>query len=306
MNSYTFASTTTKKSCTVKAENETEALKLAKKTLRSRNINLLSRTKIMDDANNKDSYTNYKYEKPERKIQDSNTPPNLATQHTQHIDGSYNGVYVKSMADGNSNIINAFFPDGGTLHVIGKNKIGALYGDVQNKINNILQGSIVKEKSLTINVAGVTFNNEDGEHRQTILQKLHIGSPLTLIYDVDNIYDKNSIKIMSQFGCIGHLPKKEALSFSRNNALLGECKLTSLKQVVDEKIGCLITFNYKEYEIVKKPMKSSSHNSHANTRTDYGPDYYEPESPSIDSPPEEPYDPYEEEIDAERRDGTPY
>jgi hypothetical protein len=55
-------------------------------------------------------------------------------------------------------------------------------------------------------IVGVTFLNDDGSDRQTIVPKCHIGEQLVLIHKADNLFDENAIEVRRPNGeQIGHL-----------------------------------------------------------------------------------------------------
>ncbi|MFH5187024.1 HIRAN domain-containing protein [Paenibacillus sp. TAB 01] len=53
-------------------------------------------------------------------------------------------------------------------------------------------------KEFEINVAGVTHKNNDGSSRKKIASSCHYGQKLILVRELDNPYDKNAVKIMTE------------------------------------------------------------------------------------------------------------
>ncbi|MFW6007917.1 MAG: HIRAN domain-containing protein [archaeon] len=79
-------------------------------------------------------------------------------------------------------------------------------GEFGNMFNTNLDFDPIPEK---INLAGVTFEN-----RQTIISKLKKGSKVKLVRDYCNKYDKNAIKVITNYNNkniqIGWIPKQFA------------------------------------------------------------------------------------------------
>lgn len=67
------------------------------------------------------------------------------------------------------------------------------------------------DDEIATKVAGVTFNNDDGENRQEILRKIKSGDKtITLVRDKENPHDKNAVRVNSKYGMIGFLDKETA------------------------------------------------------------------------------------------------
>jgi len=61
--------------------------------------------------------------------------------------------------------------------------------------------------SVEIHVTGVSHPNADGTHRQDILAKLKQGDRCWLVPEPDNHYDKHAIRVSSEHGYIGYVPR---------------------------------------------------------------------------------------------------
>jgi hypothetical protein len=55
-------------------------------------------------------------------------------------------------------------------------------------------------KQIKTNIAGVTYKNQDGTDRQTLLKKIKKGDLLFLERESDNKYDVNAIKVLNKKG----------------------------------------------------------------------------------------------------------
>lgn len=56
-------------------------------------------------------------------------------------------------------------------------------------------------------VAGESFDNEDGTSRQAIIARLSPGMPVTFVPEPSNPYDKNAVAVFTPYGQIGYLPR---------------------------------------------------------------------------------------------------
>ena len=67
----------------------------------------------------------------------------------------------------------------------------------------------------TFRVAGVTYDNPDGENRQQIIHThVFAGDALNLVPEPENPYDAGAIMVMHKHGCIGYVPKGMTRHFS--------------------------------------------------------------------------------------------
>jgi len=311
MNQYTYSLKIGGKSCVITSSSENEAYKKAKRVLKSWSIKLISIQPVAES--NKVSFnesTQELFDVTDQLLKTNLNKPVVKTvtkpaQKRGAINGYYKDVKLESKSSESGHTILATFPDGNTLQLTSKEHLGSLYGKIQDKINSALNRANIVTQDYTTKVVGVTFENEDGVNRQTILRELYSGSKLKLVNDVGNIYDKNAIRVVSELGCIGYLSKEEAFNFSQKKISLGLCVVTSLKRIDNGNIGCYISFKYQESEVKSKKIARNYSPSRppTNDYVDDG-DYYE--IPTIDSPPEESYNFFEEEMYDEIRDGSPY
>jgi hypothetical protein len=70
---------------------------------------------------------------------------------------------------------------------------------------------------LEISIAGVTHANRDGSSRQLILEKTEVLTELKIIPEPQNEYDSNAIQVVSQYGCLGYIPKDLAKNLIRQD-----------------------------------------------------------------------------------------
>jgi hypothetical protein len=64
----------------------------------------------------------------------------------------------------------------------------------------------MKIQNVKLKVVGVTFQNEDGTNRQTIIGQMKDNAPVTLIREPSNRFDKNAVAVYfvdQQIGYIG-------------------------------------------------------------------------------------------------------
>jgi restriction system protein len=65
-----------------------------------------------------------------------------------------------------------------------------------------------ESRSFFTKVAGVTFNNDDGSRRQTIIARCSVGEQLVLVRDPSNRFDAGAVKVMRSNGeQLGFLPE---------------------------------------------------------------------------------------------------
>ena len=224
----------------------------------------------------------------------------------QVINGYYKGVKVESRVIKGNDIVYGTFPNGQMINVTGPERLGSLYQKLQDKIDIALAKPTIQRYVLETNIVGVTFDNYDGVNRQDLLKLLYPGIKITLRKNPNNTFDKNAIEVMSEFGCVGHLSRTDAQNLSGNVSLEAGC-VTSLKLVENGSITCLITFTY---QIRNRLDTHSGRNLNTfesiDTQSEYNYSGDEYEVPTIDSPPEVPYDDYQEECLSVMRDGSPY
>ena len=72
-----------------------------------------------------------------------------------------------------------------------------------NKIKN------KKMQNKIIRVAGVTFNNDDGTSRQKILAKCLANGKNKAKFVKYNFDGEKAIRIITEYGCIGNIPREE-------------------------------------------------------------------------------------------------
>ncbi|GIQ68939.1 HIRAN domain-containing protein [Xylanibacillus composti] len=71
------------------------------------------------------------------------------------------------------------------------------------KIEVAATTEVAQEKNFrefTVNIAGITYENDDGSSRIKIAKSCRAGQKLNLVRDPDNPHDKNAVKIMTEDG----------------------------------------------------------------------------------------------------------
>jgi len=70
------------------------------------------------------------------------------------------------------------------------------------------------DKTLLTRVAGVTFDNEDGSSRQTLIQQCRKYQRLNLVAEPKNKYDHAAVRVETKTGkCLGYVPRNFNLPF---------------------------------------------------------------------------------------------
>ena len=71
-------------------------------------------------------------------------------------------------------------------------------------------------KTFRLNVAGVTYSNNDGSSRKAILNRCSVGENLKLLREPNNPYDKNAVAVTRHNGeQLGYLPREAAKQVSQ-------------------------------------------------------------------------------------------
>ena len=65
-------------------------------------------------------------------------------------------------------------------------------------------------KNVKLKVVGVTFVNNDGVSRQSIIEKLKDNDTIVLRREPTNIYDTNAIAVFTEHGQVGYIGKDYA------------------------------------------------------------------------------------------------
>ena len=70
------------------------------------------------------------------------------------------------------------------------------------------------DKVLLTTVAGVTFDNEDGTNRQSLIGQCVTYQRLSLVAEPENKYDKGAVRVETQDGrMLGYVPRNFGLPF---------------------------------------------------------------------------------------------
>ncbi len=75
--------------------------------------------------------------------------------------------------------------------------------DWDNWHTNYKESSIV-----SFSVKGVTFKNNDGIERQSLLESMDTYGKIKLIPELGNEFDSNAIAVIGKFGTVGYVPKE--------------------------------------------------------------------------------------------------
>lgn len=77
----------------------------------------------------------------------------------------------------------------------------------ENDTNGIGPAFVKVTRGYSVNVAGVTFCNDDGSDRQAIISRCKPGEQLMLIREPDNKFDSGAIKVVRKKGLqLGYIP----------------------------------------------------------------------------------------------------
>lgn len=103
-------------------------------------------------------------------------------------------------------------------------------------------GKPPKERPTTLStrIAGVSHQNEVGPSRQVCLEKLTLYDELWLEQDPENRFDKNAVKVLSQRGQLGFLPREEAKYLSGQDLASVRVELKSKGKASNGLWGCTI------------------------------------------------------------------
>jgi hypothetical protein len=112
--------------------------------------------------------------------------------------------------------------------------------------------------SRTTRIAGVTFQNEDGTSRQTLIQKLRVGDTVYLEREYLNNHSKYAVIVLNEEKqALGYIPKEEgAVGYSIDEGYCYDCVVDSLPIVGDPpKNACVIRYYQNPIDPSKKRQR---------------------------------------------------
>lgn len=91
-----------------------------------------------------------------------------------------------------------------------------------------------------IQVSGVSHLNKEGGTRQECIEKLARGDQIWLEREPDNPYDRNAIRVISKYGQIGYVPRRQAAEFAHTNIKEINASVHSKGSAPNGLLGCTV------------------------------------------------------------------
>ncbi|MEO9964846.1 MAG: HIRAN domain-containing protein [Reichenbachiella sp.] len=116
------------------------------------------------------------------------------------------------------------------------------------------RGSTNNDSEFTqIEVAGVTYDNEDGSSRQSIINRLNEGDNISLKKEPHNEHDENAVAVLSGKKRIGYIPKslnKQVINLINHHRIIS-IVISEIFELGQDYLGIEIELELKEGSLNK-------------------------------------------------------